>query len=326
MIFDSKDKEHMIELVRCLGLIGLTPTKDKARCSQLKNEIEGQDVESVEKFISDRAFKSFIPIVGHQEKKSGGFSPSFGSVQSSGFTCLIHGMPGCGKTWLASKVDSPAYADCERGSLKIKSLNKSREIINDWKHLTNFVDWFFSDDNTGMNSLVIDSLTEAEKMCQQFVCEREKIESLEKAGFGKGYIWANSEMSKLIMKCRNKSVEQGKSVIFVGHTKVKSTPNVSGEDFDRNCVGVHKDLNEFLYGACDHVLYAHWKMNLVQKDDNNKDSGVIAKETGVLCVHTGGSPNIVSKNRCYPSLPKIVNVPPMNASAEEFIKFWNTFR
>lgn len=314
------------QLVAILTQKGIYP-KEKQLCTDVKAAIESQEeIESIESFVD-----SFL--VGRQEKKkaiapqktTSGFAPNIqkGKAKKAGAIFLLHGESGTGKTWLTASRPRTLVGDAEKGSLLIDC---ARDIIKDWQYLNNLVDWFFSAENTDFDTLTLDSVTQLEKMCWDFVCQQNGWATLEKPGYGKGYIAANGEFAKMVMKARNASLETGKSLIFVGHSKVRTVPNSEGEDFEKTCLNLHKDLHEFLYGQCDFVLYSHWKKTLVNVDPNDRDSKVIAQGAKILQLHTGGSPNITSKNRCYPSLPSIIQVPPINASEDVINKFWEQFK
>jgi hypothetical protein len=353
MQFSASNKDMFKELIKACTERGLYP-KNKDLCSSIKSSISGMDIPEkegigglVDAYLarvgqvpapveecqqSETTPAEISPVVAAPQPshvsapapapKGKPFAGITHGVATGSFLMLIHGAPGTGKTSLLAKARRVIIGDAERGSLK---LSCARVVFRDWLHAVEFVRWFFSADNQEYDTLGIDTINALERMCHEQVCVENGWPDLDKPGYGKGFVKANLEMTKLIQFIRNASISSGKSVIFIGHSKVKSCPNPDGEDFERHCIGLHKDLLDWVYGQMDHVLFAHSKMVLKSADEKDKDSKKVAVGQNILQLHTGGAPNIISKNRCYPPLPRIIPMLPLNADAGTIEKFWKPF-
>ena len=353
MQFSASNKEMFKELIRACTERGLYP-KNKDLCSSIKSSIEGMDIPEqegigglVDAYLSRvgqvptpaeegqqvEAVPGEIPPVSATPQPSHVSAPAPGpkgrpfagitsGAVSGSFLMLIHGAPGTGKTSLLAKARRVIIGDAERGSLK---LSCARVVFRDWPHAVEFVRWFFSADNQEYDTLGLDTINALERMCHEQVCIENGWPDLDKPAYRKGYAKANLEMTKIIQFIRNASILTGKSVIFIGHSKVKSCPNPDGEDFERHCIGLQRDLLDWVYGQMDHVLFAHSKMMLKSADEKDKDSKKVAVGQNILQLHTGGAPNIISKNRCYPPLPRIIPMLPLTADGATIEKFWKPF-
>lgn len=347
MLFLSSNKANVTALMAVLKAKGVYPN-DLPTCTAIKEALNDKEISNLEQAVDallSRVGQESPTTEGEPEnapteennptppvvsatpqptaKAAGKGFPglSVGTVLSS-FMMLIHGAPGTGKTSLLAKAKRVVIADVERGTLKLAC---ARVVINSWSHFQEFVRWFFSPNNTEFDTLGADTINALEKMCHDHVIAENNWPDLDKPGYGKGFAKANLEFTRLIQFIRNESLRTGKSVIFIGHSKVKSCPNPDGEDFERHCIGLHKDMLDWVYGQMDHVLFAHAKVMVKALDEKDKDSKVVATGQNILQLHTGGAPNIVSKSRCYPPLPKIIPMLPLNANADTIEKFWKQF-
>lgn len=92
-----------------------------------------------------------------------------GDVQKRGFSWMLYGPGGCGKTTLAAMMHESEYAgrvglfDCEGGSSAVEHLGDAIDVvdINNWKQIKTLGEAFKKDpDSSPWNTLIFDNLSE----------------------------------------------------------------------------------------------------------------------------------------------------------------------
>lgn len=139
---------------------------------------------------------------------------------------LICGPEGVGKSTLASKLPNPVFIDTEGSTehMRVPRYPKPKS----WAALLDMVD----DAKTHVGSiqtLIIDTADWADKLCAESICERNKWDSIESAGYGKGYVMLGEEFGKLLNKM-TELADMGMNVGFCAHTQLRKIekPEESG--------------------------------------------------------------------------------------------------
>lgn len=139
-------------------------------------------------------------------------------------------------------------------------------------------------------TLVIDSISTLEPLIWDHICKRDNKENIEAYGFGKGYNLAANEI-KLILEAldylRNKKNMQ---IIFIGHSKVSTFNDPSGDSFSKYDLDCHKSIMAILQRWIDGVFFARFKVlsKTVEKGFNSTEKKAISMKR-VLCCQTNGS-------------------------------------
>jgi len=77
---------------------------------------------------------------------------------------MVYGLPGTGKTVLASTAPKPLFIDCEAGTMSIKNPGLDVVRIKKWCEMREVFEYLKSDDKHGHETVVLDSLTEMQKL------------------------------------------------------------------------------------------------------------------------------------------------------------------
>jgi hypothetical protein len=327
--FDSKNTEHKKELQRCILSFGIDlkiqENLDKARVLSGSCELEELHGKVAEAYgLSPESAVQAPTKEENPATKS--FGPKGPKNVSSGrvkeqYMLLVYGVSGVGKSLLGINANDVFCEDIEKGTeqLDVEMRNEPStypEIVSD-------INWFFS---SNKKSMLIDSVTFLELKCIEYFCETNGWESMRKGKgteFGNAYDAVNAELMKLFVSIKNRCSQYKKNVIFTGHSCVRYSPNPQGEDFEKIHVEVNKKLHDKMIAVFDHVFYAHYETTVANLDPKDSDSKVIASTTKRRLLHTGGSPNITSKNRT--GLPQIIALPMITATDKKKAEFEKIF-
>ena len=203
---------------------------------------------------------------------------------------IIHGAPGIGKSSLAAQAPKPLFLDLEHGT---QQLDVARvDNITNWAQLNATLNSLANED-TGFETLVIDTLDRAEWLCHQYVCDLARVPSIEKVGkFGAGWTAAYEHFRGFAKRLEDIRAKRRMKIILISHSKVERVPNAAGDDYDRWTLKVNKQIAGMFYEGFDAVLFARLEI-YTRTTENGRTRGV--GDTRVL--ETQESPGWLAKNR-----------------------------
>ena len=180
---------------------------------------------------------------------------------------IISGEPKAGKTtWAARAPNALVFPIVgEQGCYDLYDENKQpievdalQEPIRSFAELISALEWFRDADHK-FKSLVIDSLSSAERMIWQELCSEFKVKSIElvEKGFGKGYIMA-LEKFRLLTQVMDEIRENRKcAIILVAHVTPKSlTDHETLDKYDAFELALNKKVVALFEQWCDFMLFA----------------------------------------------------------------------
>lgn len=129
---------------------------------------------------------------------------------------LVYGPEGIGKTTFASKFPDPLFVDTE-GSTAEYDVARTEKILS-WSHLKSIVQEIANE--RPAQTLVIDTLDWAEKMCVKSVCDAHQWESITDPGYGNGYTHVFNEFGKLL-NLLTEAVDNGINVVLTAHAALR---------------------------------------------------------------------------------------------------------
>lgn len=219
-------------------------------------------------------------------------------VQKEPFTCFLYGIPGIGKSYLASKASRVIFGDTERGTGR---LDAKRVVLDDFRKTLSFMTWATKQDE--YDTVVIDSMTAFEKLVVGSVLADNNWQTLESPGYGRGHV-VLKDYWRRFMNGIDYVKERGKNVIIVGHARVKPFNDPLQEGYDRYEPDVHKDVVAQLSASVDAVIFM--RQRTILKDAADGDKRKIAVGEGAE-LFTADSPAFIAKNRF--NLPNKILVP-----------------
>jgi hypothetical protein len=212
---------------------------------------------------------------------------------------LLYGVEGVGKSTFASRAPKPIFLGADAGTenLDIVRMPEPRT----WTEVFEAVDEL-QDQPHDRESLVIDPVNFLEPLCWSHLCTKNKWDSIEDPGFGKGYDAALEEWRLLIARIERLWSTRRMNVVILAHVRLKLFKNPEGDDFERYTLPMHEKSAGLLRQWCAFVLFA--KHNLFAHKDA-KTKRVRGVTDGARVIHTEWSAAFDAKNRANlpPELP-----------------------
>ena len=202
---------------------------------------------------------------------------------------VLYGVEGIGKTTLASKMPDPLFIDTEGGTAFMDV--KRVDGVNTWEDLLATVREVAGNPDV-CKSLVIDTADWAEQVMIQYILKKKQLDSIESAGYGKGYTYLGEEWAVLLQEC-NRVIDAGVNVVIIAHAKMRKQelPDEMGA-FDRWELKLTRQVAPLLKEWADCVLFCNYK-TLVITTENNVKKGA----GGRRVIYTSHKPAFDAKNR-----------------------------
>jgi len=210
-------------------------------------------------------------------------------LQSCAWIMALYGVPGIGKSTLASLAPSPIFLDLEGGLDRI-DCDKSRRISS-WSELTEALKFCHGSD---YKTIVIDTIDGLEDIIRRHVCESGGQKSIEAFGYGKGYTIMQERLMEILLMC-DLLKTKGKNVLFIGHEVIKTFSAPDSDSYDRYILKMNAKLAGVLVGRVDAVFFAQYETKL--KEDKTKEERMRAVGTGKRILRTQEAPAWIAKNR-----------------------------
>ncbi len=190
---------------------------------------------------------------------------------------VIYAPEGIGKSTLASQAPKPLFVDLEKGTSTLDVARTSTP--SSW---TMFVGQLeeIARDPMGYETLVVDTADWAERLCLRHVCAVADKGSIEDFGYGKGFVKAEEEWSRLLDLLTEISARMDVIVLAHAHLRKFEQPDESGS-YDRYEMKLSKRMSPSTKEWADVVLFINYE-TLVVTDENQKKKA----QGGRRVIHT----------------------------------------
>lgn len=175
-------------------------------------------------------------------------------VQERPQRVCLYGPEGIGKTSLAAKWPKPLYFDLESGT---SFLDVDRVAPANWNMLVS--DIMQSQSMSEYQTIVVDTLDAAEKLCTREVCRKNKKDSIEAFGYGKGYTYVMEEFARLL-GALDQCIDSGKNVVVVAHAMMRKFEQPDeAAPYDRWELKLSKKVAPIVKEWCDALLFLNYE-------------------------------------------------------------------
>ena len=135
-----------------------------------------------------------------------------------------------GKTSLASQIDKVLIAGFEQGTNAIHNvLVQPIAKWNDWKQVVRQLVRDKDKLQEKISVVAIDTVDEAYKLCEKFVCQQNGIEAIREIPFGGGYKLLDDEFSSTFREL----TFAGYGLVFISHSKDKTLKDDRGQEYSQ---------------------------------------------------------------------------------------------
>ena len=140
---------------------------------------------------------------------------------------LLYGLPGVGKTSLASEFKNVLIAGFEMGTNALN--NVYVQPIKTWKDWRDMVKQLCTKDalKEKFDSIAIDTADFAWDLCVKWICSQNGVEKLGDIPWGGGYDLAKKEYTQTFRDL----TYSGYGLVFISHSTEKTYKNEKGEDY-----------------------------------------------------------------------------------------------
>lgn len=209
--------------------------------------------------------------------------------KGKGIRFALYGVEGIGKSTLASQLPSPIFIDTEGSTDHMTVCRYPRPL--DWDDLMAMVD---DAGKQKIRTLVIDTLDWADILCTRSLCKEKKWDSIEDAGYGKGYVMLGEKFSELLAKL-TELADKGVNVGFCAHAQLRKVekPEETGA-YDHWELKCSKRVAPLVKEWADLLLFLNYD-SVVVKGKNPMEANRIVGNKRVM--YANHQPTFDAKNR-----------------------------
>tara|TARA_R110002020_G_scaffold38396_5_gene115446 strand:+ start:3728 stop:4522 length:795 start_codon:yes stop_codon:yes gene_type:complete len=209
----------------------------------------------------------------------------------------IQGVDGIGKSTFGASADDAIFIQAEDGLKFIDA--QAFPLCDEWEDIVRHLAMLANEQHS-FKTIVLDTTDAASILAEAHVCKKNKWESIETPGYGKGFTAVAEEFVRLLgfldFLVNNKNM----NVILLSHVAVKPFNDPTNEGYDRWEMRCHKKVNHLIKDWVDFNLFANYDVNVDKDGSKNR-----ATSYGNRSLHTKFSAGFDAKSRLDipPKLP-----------------------
>jgi hypothetical protein len=166
------------------------------------------------------------------------------------YTVLLYGPPKIGKSEMCSQANGALFLETEPG---LNSLEVFRSPISTWDDLL-VAAKEIADGNHSFQTVVIDTVDNAYRMCADYVNKKAKVEHESDLEYGKGYSLVNSEFYRVM----NKLALLPYGLFLISHSQDKEVEGRTGKSM-KTVPTLPDKARKLILGLVDIVLFCDFE-------------------------------------------------------------------
>lgn len=230
---------------------------------------------------------------------------------------LLYGVDGVGKTSLAAEWPDPLYlaTEGERPPSDVEMATPG--TVETYDQMLDIFGELLAGDHD-FKSVIIDSLDGFESLVWAATARRLGLNSIEEAGYGKGYIEADSEWKEYLSAVGALS-RAGIYVVQLAHPEIVRFDSPTSDPYSRYGIKLHKRASALVREQADVVGFMNYRISLKEKDVGFNKKVSHAEGGNQRQIHLSEKAGFVAKNRF--SMPDAIDYRKGHGFAG-IAKFW----
>ena len=203
---------------------------------------------------------------------------------------LIYGVPGIGKSTLASEFPDPLFFGDSMESAKLNVARGPEPKTMD--EVRAFLDEVLEAKSFKYKTLVFDNLGWFEPLPWAEICKKENKKSIDDIGWQNGYKMAVVRHQEVVETLKEIRKKQKVDVIVLGHSRIKnfSDPAISST-YDKYQISINEQAENVWVRSVEAVLFMNYE--ILKADESKK----FAQGEGIRYMYTQERPAFKAKNR-----------------------------
>lgn len=230
---------------------------------------------------------------------------------------LLYGVDGIGKTSLAAEFPAPIYLGTEGERPPsdvdlptpgvISSLNDVFDVFGE-----------LLETQHDFKTVIVDSLDGLEPLVWRATCARLGLNSIEDAGFGKGYVEADTEWNEYLSAV-GALAQAGLYVVQLAHPEIVRFDSPTTDPYSRYQPKLHKRANALVREKADVVAFMNYRVSIKEKEVARQTKIAHAEGGKERQVHLNEGAGFNAKNRF--SMPDTITYR-KGQGFTELAKYW----
>lgn len=183
---------------------------------------------------------------------------------------LLYGVDGIGKTSLAAEFPSPIFLGTEGERPPSDVDLPTPGVITSLNDVFDVFGELLEPDNNGnlqhdFKTVIVDSLDGLEPLIWRATCARLGLNSIEDAGFGKGYVEADTEWNEYLSAVAALA-QAGIYVVQLAHPEIVRFDSPTTDPYSRYQPKLHKRANALVREKADVVAFMNYRISIKEKE------------------------------------------------------------
>lgn len=208
---------------------------------------------------------------------------------------LIYGVPGIGKTTLAAEAPNPIFLQLEDGTPAGLELASFGEVPGFAALMDNLK--ALATEQHDYQTVVLDSLTALEPMIWEETCRRHRWNDIEAAGYGKGYVAADTVWREVLAALAKLRKEPGMAICMIAHCEITRFEDPTVGAYSRYELRLHKRASGIVTDDADIVGFVNNDVQLQKQDVGFNKTATRGTGSGTRFIHFDDRPAYTAKNR-----------------------------